>query len=201
MHLFYLDAYFRLASRGDKDALKTLYTLFQESALIEMHSAKKNFSNFAEIPEDFCILVDDLFFSILNDYDPDRGSFRWYVSYVLEKKISLKVKQSVTSTQRHIKIIREEPEIVFGLEDTPDPSILDLSSDVAIDNFKCKIASPLKHQTKPERIQQKILLLKYAGYSLKEICRELNISRSTLEHQLKIIKRDDVIVNLKLEMK
>ena len=202
MHLFYLDAYFHLASKGDKEALNTLYQMFLESAQIEMYTAKKNSSKLLGIPEDFSIFLDDLFFSILNDYDPDRGSFRWYVSYVLEKKFSPKVKQSVVELQRNCVIRDEYPtEVIFGIDDVPDPGQLELSSDLALDNFKCMIASPLKHQTKIERLQSKILLLQYAGYSKKEICDELNITRGILRYQLEQIRDGHTMINLKLDLK
>ena len=202
MHLVNLDAYFRLASRGDKEALNVLYKQFKESARIEMLAAKKNSSNLAEIPEDFDDFIDNLFFAILNDYDPDRGSFTWYVSYILQKKFSPKVKKAVIDAQQQTltKDLIEE-ELISFIDNIADPNQLKPSSELAISDFKYKIASPGRHLSKNEKLQQKIMLLQYAGFSNSEICTKLNLTKTMLRYQKSKIKEDDVMLNLKLDLK
>ena len=201
MHLFYLDAYFRLAARGDKQAFLKMYRLFHESANIEMHAAKKIVSNFHGFPEDFTDFVDKLFYSILQDYDPDRGSFRWYTSYILEKKLAPVVKKAIIETVRQYSPSVSAPEIIYGIEDVPDPDQISNSTNLAMSKFTYKICSPSAELSKEDKLRQNIMLLQYAGYSAGEICDELKISRSTLRYQQKKIEEDDVMLNLKLELK
>ena len=203
MHLFYLDAYFRLASRGDKESFYNMYKLFLESAKIEMHAAKKDVSNLTGIPGDFSVYIDNLFFQILNDYNPDRGSFRWFTSYMLEHKLAPKVKQVVIDTKNVFTniVAAGNDEHVFGIEDVPDPEAENHSLNLAMSTFKYKICSPSFDLEKGEKLQQDILLLQYAGYSSAEICKELRIKPSTLRYQQRKIKEDDVMLNLKLELK
>ena len=202
MHLVNLDAYFRLASRGHKEALSVLYKMFKESAKIEMLAARKNISNFAGFPEDFHDLLDNLFFGILNDYDPDRGSFTWYMSFILEKKLSPKVKKAIIETQ-HFKMSDEllEDEDFNVLDNIPDPNQLEVSSDLAINNFKYSISTPKRNLNQTERLQQKILLLQYAGYSNREICEKLKLTKAVLRYQIALIKQQDTMLNLKLDLK
>ena len=87
------------------------------------------------------------------------------------------------------------------LDNIPDPNQLEVSSDLAINNFKYSISTPKRHLNQTERLQQKILLLQYAGYSNREICEKLKLTKAVLRYQIALIKQQDTMLNLKLDLK
>ena len=202
MHFRNLDAYFHVASHGDPEAYKILYEEFVRKAKYILKTTLKNSYNYPVIPEDFSDYIDSLFFDIINEYDPERGSFSWYVDYVLKVRLDGKVKKAIAENQIDYDIfdLDEDPEL-DPMELLSDPDQKSIVEDIAISNFKLKLASPKEHRTRKEKLQDKVLLLQYAGCKNAEIARQLNLTINELRGYLKKVKADEKVINLKLELK
>ena len=202
MHFRNLDAYFHVASHGDPEAYKILYEEFVRKAKYILRTTLKNSYNYPVIPEDFSDYIDSLFFDIINEYDPERGSFSWYVDYVLKVRLDGKVKKAIAENQIDYDIfdLDEDPEL-DPMELLSDPDQKSIVEDIAISNFKLKLASPKEHRTRKEKLQDKVLLLQYAGCKNAEIARQLNLTINELRGYLKKVKADEKVINLKLELK
>ena len=87
------------------------------------------------------------------------------------------------------------------LESMSDPNQPTLENEVAVESFKQSISSPGRYLNNSDRIRNKIIMMQYVGYSNTEICKELNITLGTLRGHLEKIKKDDRVINFKLEMK
>lgn len=202
MHFRNLDAYFHVASHGDPEAYKILYEEFVRKAKYILKTTLKNSYNYPVIPDDFSDYIDSLFFDIINEYDPERGSFSWYVDYVLKVRLDGKVKKAIAENQIDYDIfdLDEDPEL-DPMELLSDPDQKSIVEDIAISNFKLKLASPKEHRTRKEKLQDKVLLLQYAGCKNAEIARQLNLTINELRGYLKKVKADEKVINLKLELK
>ena len=77
------DAYFHMATHGDKEAYQFLYKQFANKAKYIIRIALKEYTNLVVNPEDFCEFIDYLFLRIINEYDFNRGAFRKYCDYVM----------------------------------------------------------------------------------------------------------------------
>ena len=202
MHFRNLDAYFHVASHGDPEAYKILYEEFVRKAKYILKTTLKNSYNYPVIPEDFSDYIDSLFFDIINEYDPERGSFSWYVDYILKVRLDSKVKKAIAENQIDYDIfdLDEDPEL-DPMELLSDPDQKSIVEDIAVSNFKLKLASPKEHRTRKEKLQDKVLLLQYAGCKNAEIARQLNLTMNELRGYLKKVKVDEKVINLKLELK
>ena len=202
MHFRNLDAYFHVASHGDPEAYKILYEEFVRKAKYILKTTLKNSYNYPVIPEDFSDYIDSLFFDIINEYDPERGSFSWYVDYILKVRLDSKVKKAIAENQIDYDIfdLDEDPEL-DPMELLSDPDQKSIIEDIAVSNFKLKLASPKEHRTRKEKLQDKVLLLQYAGCKNAEIARQLNLTMNELRGYLKKVKADEKVINLKLELK
>ena len=202
MHFRNLDAYFHVASHGDPEAYKILYEEFVKKAKYIIKSTLRNSLNFPIIPEDFSDYIDYLFFKAINDYDPERGSFSWYIDYVIKLRLEKRVQKAIAENQIDYDLFDLDVDSEIDvIEYLPDPNQKSFSEDIATCDFKLKIASPKEHCTRKEKIQDKIVLLQYAGYKNAEIARELNLTINELRTYLKRIQSDQRILNLKLELK
>ena len=74
-------------------------------------------------------------------------------------------------------------------------------ADLEIQNFKLKIASGNKNETRIRQLHHKIILYLYAGYDKVEICKKLHISKSQLRNHIVRIRKDEDVINLKFELK
>jgi len=202
MHFSRMDAYFHLASHGDKQAYMLLYEEYHSRAESVTRITLSNYANSPVIPADFIEYVDFLFLKILNEYEPERGSFSWYTEYVLQTKLAGKITQVVGAAGSSRILLNDYGEDNYlSIEDFADPNQTPIASDLAIENFKYKIASPEKVKNKDAKIKNKILLLLYAGLKNTEICRKLNMTMGDLRGYLRRIKEDDDMINLKLDLK
>lgn len=202
MHFRNLDAYFHVASHGDPEAYKILYEEFVRKAKYILKTTLKNSYNYPVIPEDFSDYIDSLFFDIINEYDPERGSFSWYVDYILKVRLDGKVKKAIAENQIDYDVfdLDEDPEL-DPMELLSDPDQKSIVEDIAVSNFKLKLASPKEHRSRKEKLQDKVLLLQYAGCKNAEIARQLNLTMNELRGYLKKVKADEKVINLKLELK
>lgn len=196
-----LDAYFYLSSQGDKEALEKLYDKFVSSAYTYIRLAICSVPNSHVNPKEFSNLVDNLFFKILNEFDTSRGYFSVYVDYVLSLRLMNKIKailieRSINNITRSVT-----PDELDLLDNLSDPDEAELSKTVALNNFRYKISSNNNHKSAEKRTRDRILLLQYAGYTQKEICKKLNITLGVLRGYLSRMKNDDDLINLKLELK
>ena len=201
MHFCKLDAYFRVAAQGNDEAYLKLYDEFRLRAKNTIITTINQNPNFAGNPEDFMDLIDKLFFSAINDYDAERGSFSGFVDYILTKRLANKVQNEIYAQLNTYAPLDKSFDGHSPIELIADPSQKPITSDIAVKNFRAQISSPAIHKTKVAKIKDRILLLQYAGYSIREICHELNLTMGQLRGYLKKIKEDDEIENFNLEMK
>lgn len=201
MHFSMLDAYFHMAAQGNKEAYDKLYQSFKNQALAVIGYTLKQIGNFTGNPSDFSDYVDILFFRAINEYEADRGSFCNYVDYILNIRVSGKVNNTVYEYLANCVAIKEETEDIKRIETIADPNQQTVASEVVINNFKSRISSPKIYGSAKERTREKVLLLQYAGYNNREICRELKISLGELRGHIKKIQEDGEIINFKLELK
>ena len=201
MHWSNLDAYFYMAAKGDKESLELLYSAFRKRADNFIRISMSKIVNLYKNPEEFTDFIDHLFFRAIKEYDHDRGSFLNYVDYVFKMRLCTKVQTEAiiyadTYTDIQNDIVEE-----MTIEQMPDPSQHTMQHDIACHNFKSYISSIKRYYNKDQRMQHKILMLQFAGFSNSEICRELKITQGILRGHLERIKKDQHIVNFKLEMK
>ena len=196
-----IDTFFHMASHGDKEAYKMLYKEFLKRADYVVANTIKNNSNFQGFPRDFGELIDDLFFEAINTFTNEQKTFSSYVDYLLSRRLVYAVKNEIHMIQSYIADIDYDDEDVKTIELLPDPQQPSLQSEIAINDLKLIIASPNKHRTKDRRQRDKILTMKYAGYSNKEICDALKISYSQLRRILVKAEDDEEIANIKLDLK
>jgi len=202
MHYRNLDAYFHVASHGDPEAYKILYQEFVCKAKYVIKSTLRNSLNFPVIPEDFSEYIDYLFFKAINEYDPERGSFSWYVDYVVKLRLEKKVQKAIAENQIDYDVFDlENDSDLDAIEFLADPCQKTIVEDLAIADFKLKIASPREYHTRKDKLLNKILLLQYAGYKNAEIARLLGMTINELRSYLKLIQNTKQVVNLKLDLK
>lgn len=201
MHFIKLDAYYHLATQGDREALKFLYKDFFNKAKLIAKSCISSYTNYSGNPDDFWVLIDKMFFRMLNDYDSTKGTFASYVEYVSCKKLAAEIASTLALEVSNYAYICTDIEEYFGIENLPDPDQIPMQTDIAMEKFKYVISSKNRNKTNFERIRDKILLLQYSGFSNVEICEHLNITYSQLRTHLKNIQDDRVVINLKMELK
>lgn len=196
-----IDAYFYMATKGDKRAYENLYSDFVKRAKKVIRTVCHISTKFSGIPEDFSDLIDKYFFQILNEYDSERGSFSNFVDYILTKRFFYNVQTLFIERMNNSFSLDDEFDGSKSIELVEDPSQTSIQSDIMLNNFKQRIASSNRYRTQEERTQNKILMLQYAGYSNYEIAKQLKMTIGELRGFLKKIRSDNDIVNLKLELK
>ena len=196
-----LDKYFHMASHGDKEAYQLLYKEFVDKANSVVRTTIQNYSKFQGIPEDFCDVIDDLFFEAINEFEQEKKSFSTYVDYLLSHRLVGAVKSEIHRIQTYIADIDYDDSEVKAVELLPDPDHSSMAGELAIMRFKAEIATPSSHKTKEQRLRDRVLTLLYAGYKNKEICDKLNITYAQLRRVLEKIEDDEEINNIKLDLK
>ena len=197
-----MDAYFRLASRGDSKALELLTNEFYSRAksVCQIYIGKN--SKLSVFPEDFMEIIDSCFLRVINEYDANRGSFSWFVEYVLTRRLMTKIAQTIMDVKDNYGfIIDDELKDENIAEEQPDPNQMNIASDLAIEKFTYRIASPRKGKNKEKRLTDQIMLLQLAGYTEREICEKLNLTKGQLRFRIKKRVDDEDYMNLKLEIK
>ena len=200
MHFSEINAFFHLASQGDQEAYEQLYWLFVRRAKFIIRSTIELSSNFSGNPYDFSDLIDKLFFEAINNYEAERGQFCVYCDYLISKRLANVVKQTLYDDQIYRADMEYSDDDQF-MDRLADPDSNNMLSEIVIDDFKYKIASPNKHKSKERRIRDKVLMLQLAGYSNKEICQKMNMTYSSLRWLVDKARDDEDLINLKLDLK
>ena len=201
MHSSDIDSLFQRAKEGDKDAYWTLYQEFVRRANIIAIGTIKSIPNYNGISDDFCDLIDELFFKTYKEYKPDKGSFSVFINSTLQRRLVGAIKKEIAEMKMYLVNIDYDNFDINCIEQLADPDQKPMPAELAIQNFKQKISSPNKHKTLNERIRDKVLLLQFAGYSNNDICNYLKISYSTLRRLQRKIRADKEINNIKLDLK
>ena len=190
-----------MAAQGNKDAFDELYGQIvnrsTEIIYLELHKIPNLTGNL----DDFSDYIDYLFFKIVGEYDSDRGAFSAYVDYVLNHRVAFKVQKDIIDGLSLYTSLDRSFDDLKSIELLADPNQKPIPQDIAIKNFRYKLASANKPLNVKQRMRNKILLLQFAGYTYDEICKELHITKGELRGHIKKIKEDDELINFNLEMK
>ena len=201
MQLLNIDAYFHLASKGNKEAYNNLYKLVKKRAYSIINAKINSSAKYTGIPDDFADLADKYFFQMINEYDCDRGSFSNYVDFVLTTRLAPKVEALLIANLNTYASLDEDFGENTAIECIEDPNELPMSTNIAVNKFKQIIASPNFRLSNEERLHQKIMMLQYAGYRDTEIQKYLNLTPGELRGHISRIQRKGEMLNLKLELK
>lgn len=201
MHLSRLDAYFHVASHGDKDAFEELYQIFKTKALNYVYQAFHKIQKSSGNPRDFQDYIDTLFFKTINEYDCDRGPFSTYVEYVFTQRLLPKVQSILVDNLNKQTSLDEYFDDSKSIELIADPNAEEPGKQIAIANMKLRMSSRNNRMSNLNKLRNKILLMIYAGYSNIEICKELHLTLGQLRGHLAKLKKDEQIINFNLEMK
>lgn len=202
MHYQSLDAYFHLAAKGDKYAYHQLYEGFVSWCHFSIKSSIQKTSNFIGFSEDFSDIIDILFFKTIRDYDEERGSFTFFASYTIKTRLIPKVLDAVAIIQNKCSDIDQLLNNNHTFEDVlADPNQKPILHEIVTNDFKCKISSPGTRKSKDNKVIDRILLLQYAGFKNSEMCKHLKCTYSQLRRYLEKIKKDDYLINFKIELK
>ena len=196
-----IDSLFQRAKQGDKDAYWTLYQEFVRRANIIINATIKATPKFTGFPEDFCDMIDELFFKTIKEYNFRYGPFSKYLNKALQWRLVTLIRKYIAETQIYRVDIAYDDIDAESIEQLADPNQSNMPTELAFDNFKAKIASPNRHKTLEQRQKDKILLLQYAGYSYKEICKYLKIPYSSLRRIVEDMRTDKDIMSIKLDLK
>ena len=197
----YFDSLFVRAKNGDYDAYWKLYEEFVRRANIVIKSTIKNTSNYVGITEDFCGMIDDLYFKIIKEFVPEKGSFSAFINSVIRKRLIPAVRKEINLKQMYIADINFDDVDINSIEHIADPHQKPISAEIALKEFKLKIASPNTHKTQEERLKDKILLLEFAGFSYIEMTKLLKVPYSSLRRIAEEVRTDKDLKNIKLDIK
>lgn len=197
-----LDAFYRMASKGDSDAYNKMYSEFSLMCKRAILGTLRNYRKNTGISEDFYEYIDSLFVKIINEYNNSKGSFSTFCEYSVNQKITARISEEILSNKHgHFSLDDIVVEDKSYLDVVADEGILDLRTEVAVENFKYMISSPNRRLTKAQRLRNTLLKYRYLGYKDIEICDLMKITLSQLRNISKKIKEDEEINNFKLELK
>lgn len=200
MHFSKLDAFFHVASQGSREAYQYLYSEFIYRAKIKINQLVNNNLKFTGFSEDFHQYLDELFLDALNDFDGTKGSFTYFIDYVLNLRLPPKVAVEMRKRYKICQLKNENGEYM-DIECLEDPNQNSISKDIAIEEFKYRISSPNRNSSNYDRLQNKIAMMKYAGYTKAEILEKLRISDTLFRRCLKQIQNNKDNIDFKLELK
>lgn len=200
MHFSKLDAFFHVASQGSHEAYELLYNEYLYRAKIKINLISDNRLKFTGFNEDFHQVLDEIFLNILNDYDSTKGSFTYFVDYVLNLRLPPKVISELQRRSRNYQVKNEDGEDM-DIEDFADPYQSPITTEVAMENFKLRVSSSNKHESNKTRIVNKVIMLKYVGFNNREICECLKITDAHLRKYLEIAKKSKDNEEFKLDLK
>ena len=168
-----------MAAQGNKDAFDELYGQIvnrsTEIIYLELHKIPNLTGN-----------LDD---------------FSDYIDYLLNHRVAFKVQKDIIDGLSLYTSLDRSFDDLKSIELLADPNQKPIPQDIAIKNFRYKLASANKPLNVKQRMRNKILLLQFAGYTYDEICKELHITKGELRGHIKKIKEDDELINFNLEMK
>lgn len=197
-----MDAYYYLASQGDKEAYKILLKEFTKKAEYTITNVLNQYKNYPGNLEDFREYIGLIFLKTTSEYNSDKGSFTWFVKYVLCFKFERKISGQLLSGCKFSYSLNESiDESRTYLDMIEDPRNESMFGKIAIENFTYTIASPNRKLKKADRLRNKVILLSMAGYNKTEISKKLNISMGKVREIIRKFDEDDELVNLKLELK
>ena len=201
MHFSYLDAYYYLATLGDKGAFDLLYKGVILRATTQVEAAGFKLQKHAEISANFEEFVDSLFFKMINTYEMERGAFSAYVEYVLKTRLVNEIKRlySIWNADNLDTDFDEAEHGIAGLNEYDQDSCI--RRQIEVNNFKYRIASGNQNATRSKQKHNKMILMMYAGYDAKEIQKRFHITKSQYRTLIAKIKKDEDILNLKFELK
>jgi hypothetical protein len=197
-----IDAYYYFSTRGDKEAYSKLYKCFVQRAENQLASIGFSIPISSENCVDFYEFIDELFIKILNEYEAERSPFSGFVDYVIKTRLANEYSKLI-SNWRNKSSYEEFDEVEHSIAATnllTDSELPSVRQDIEISNFRFRISSG-KFANNKKRFQNKIIMMLYAGYKPKEIEEKLKISRGKLRNIMNEIKKDEDILNLKLEIK
>lgn len=197
-----LDALFYIASSGNFETYLLLHNEVVKKANIVLSEQLSKYSKYVGNHVDFSDFIEDLFLKINNEYDADRCSYSWYVNKMLILRISTEIKTKIKDI--NVGLISLDKETDDGktyLDSIEDKKYSSLGTEIAIKDFKYSICSPGTRKTRKESKIRKVLMMKYVGYTDKEICEKLNITIGVLRGIYKKYNEDDKMLDFKLELK
>ena len=202
MHFSYLDAYYHLATLGDKGAFDLLYKGVTLRAQTQVEAAGFKLSKHMEISANFEDYVDGLFFKMLNTYEQERGAFTAYVEYVLKTRLLNEVKRLYSIWKAdYIDTNFDEAEHAVAGENEFNMQEDSIRRQIEVGNFKLRIASGNQNATTKKKKYNKLILMMYAGYDPMEIQKKLNLTKSQYRSMVQKVRKDDDVLNLKFELK
>lgn len=197
-----MDALFYLSAQGDEEAKRWLYFYFRKKALKILSDLISKYAKLPGIYGDFDAIIEENYLIAIRDYEYDKGSFSWFTKTLLEKRLEYVIFDN--NEKAYTNCISIDEELFEGLsfeETIEDRTTRPMNAQIAINNFKYVISSPHKSMAKKDRLKNKILMLRYAGYKDAEICRVLNITIGKFREIAKTFKDDEDLINFKLELK
>jgi len=201
MHTNDLDAFFHMASHGNKEAYNSLYESFVKQANKVVVSTVKRNTNFKGFPGDFCDLIDDLFFKAINEFEPEKGPFSAFANWLFDRRLKNAVLKEIIDIQNFTKTTDYEDSEYNEIENLPDTKSSSITNQITLNNFELHICSPNAHKNNYTRRRDKVLALQYAGYNMNEISKILNLPYPTVRGILEKAREDDDICNIKLDLK
>ena len=201
MQMSGFDDLFRFANSGDKDAYWELYQKFVDKAYTITIRTIKTTKNYPGIYEDFCGIIDELFFKAIKEYNPEKAPFSAFIDYILNTRLVMAVKKYLSELAIFTTDYIFDNSDIKSIELVGDPNQKTMPVELALRDFKARVASPNNKKSQREKLYDRVLLLQYAGYPNNEISRILNMSYSTLRRLLKEIKTDVSLNNIKLDLK
>ncbi len=202
MHFTNMDAYFHMASHGDSDAYKLLYSNFLSRAIVVAKMAGLSLTKNPGISAEFQDFVDSLFFKIINEYGREKGLFGHYIEYCLSQRLVPKVSFLIGRLKEEITDWDiEQAELINAELITSEMSNTAIRREVEFNRFKMKIASPNNGFKESTKLKKKVALMIYAGFKAIEIKQKLKLTESRYRTIVEKLKKDEDFINLKLEMK
>lgn len=197
-----MDAYFHMASHGCIEAYELLYMEFTSRAETLVRLAGFKISKYTEIFIDFQDYVDSLFFKILNEYDSSRGPFGRFCDYCLNQRLMSKFISMVKKWREGASNFSIDDCEIVNAESIPTEfSNTTMRREVQFNQFKLKMSSPNASPKRSEKIKRNVALMLYSGFKPIEVKRKLDISECRYRNAVEKLKKDEDIINLKLEMK
>ena len=194
-----IDAYFCMASMGDVFAYRQIYDYFYNESEIVIKSVLSTYQNKTISVDEFNSLVAILFMEAINDYDYNRAPFSLFTKYLIQLKLVRKV----------IHILDREKEKLMSLDDYVDEGITyhdtiedeSCQNETAASKFKYSLASKSMPSNRKEKRLERVKMMLYCGYSQTEIAKYLRLSRNEVRQLIRECKKDQTIINLKMELK
>ena len=191
-----------MASHGDSEAYDTLFKEFYSRAETLATYSGLKLSKYTGISAEFHEVVEKMFFKILNEYDKDKGTFGHYAEFCLGQRLPQKIAIIVGRwNEDDSDIDLDEAERKNAETTSLEYASAEMRRNIQFRKLKLKIGSPNASVKPKQKLQRKVALMVYAGYRPIEIKQKLHLSESKYRTIIENLKKDEDIINLKLEMK